>query len=113
MIGARGPLVLGLLALAGLMAPYSAAAEARRPPNHTTDRGAPAALRPVGFRHAPYKPNAVRRGAATIRRCVLRDLSAALRPVGFIRHGLTRCLATPQARPRTGGFSLAGGRGVT
>ena len=79
MIGARGPLVLGLLALAGLMAPYSAAAEARRPPNHTTDRGAP----------------------------------AALRPVGFIRHGLTRCLATPQARPRTGGFSLAGGSGVT
>jgi len=33
MIGARGPLVLGLLALAGLMAPHSAAAEARRPPN--------------------------------------------------------------------------------
>ena len=78
MIGARGPLVLGLLALAGLMAPYSAAAEARRPPNQ----------RLIG---AP----------------------AALRPVGFIRHGLTPCLATPQARPQTGGFPLAGGRGVT
>ena len=33
MIGARGPLVLGLLALAGLVSSHSAAAEARRPPN--------------------------------------------------------------------------------
>jgi hypothetical protein len=62
MIGARGPLGLGLLALAGLVSSHSAAAEARRPPNQRLI-GAPAALRPVGFiRHgltpclAPRKP---------------------------------------------------------
>ena len=44
MIAVRGPLVLGLLALAGLIAPYSAAAEARRPPNQ----------RLIGVRPRPY-----------------------------------------------------------
>jgi hypothetical protein len=49
MIGACGPLVLGLLALAGLMAPYSAAAEARRPPNQ----------RLIGVRPRPYGRSAL------------------------------------------------------